>query len=277
MSDLPRKKDAGAGAAGSHLNQVGGAFRLEQPEELVCQLGICDGTGWIVDADDNATSCECRDRRIARNKARGISSVIPTRYMGVGFDRPPVSDMARRPELAPVMDAITDYCSNIEERLDKGRGLWLMGDVGTGKTTLAMLISKTALAANRTVAIYSVPRLLARIRRTYDAEPGGDSYTSFFRKLTSVDLLHLDDLGAEKRSDWVLEQLYAVVNERYESQRAVMVTMNSTSEGEGSGPPVDWMSALEEQIGRRTVSRLVEICGDPLPLFGDDLRYRIGA
>jgi hypothetical protein len=34
-------------------------------------------------------------------------------------------------------------------------------------------------------------------------------------------------------------------------------------------------SALEEQIGPRTVSRLVEICGDPLPLFGDDLRYRV--
>ena len=32
---------------------------------------------------------------------------------------------------------------------------------------------------------------------------------------------------------------------------------------------------LEQQIGQRTVSRLVEICGDPLPLFGDDLRYRV--
>ena len=66
------------------------------------------------------------------------------------------------------------------------------------------------------MAIYSLPKLLARIRRTYDAEPGGDSYLSFFERLTSVDLLHIDDLGAEKRSDWVLEQLYALVNERYE-------------------------------------------------------------
>jgi hypothetical protein len=32
---------------------------------------------------------------------------------------------------------------------------------------------------------------------------------------------------------------------------------------------------LEEQIGARTVSRLVEVCGDPLPLFGDDQRYRV--
>ena len=104
----------------------------------------------------------------------------------------------------------------IEEHLDQGHGLWLMGDVGTGKTTLAMLVSKAAVEAGRTVAIYSLPRLLARIRRTYDAESGEDSYLQFFERLTSVDLLHIDDLGAEKRSDWVLEQLYAIVNERYE-------------------------------------------------------------
>ena len=82
-----------------------------------------------------------------------------------------------------------------------------------------MLVSKAALEAGHSVAIYSLPKLLARIRRTYDSEPGGDSYLSFFERLTSVDLLHIDDLGAEKRSDWVLEQLYALINERYEAQR----------------------------------------------------------
>ena len=119
---------------------------------------------------------------------------------------------------------------------------------------------KAALEDSRSVAIYSLPKLLARIRRTYDAEPGGDSYLSFFERLTSVDLLHIDDLGAEKRSDWVLEQLYALVNERYEAQRSMLVTTNLDH------------AELEEQIGPRTVSRLVEICGDPLPLFGDDRR-----
>ena len=137
-----------------------------------------------------------------------------------------------------------------------------MGDIGTGKTTLAMLVSKAALEAGRTVAIYSLPKLLARIRRTYDAEPGEDSYLAFFERLTSVDLLHIDDLGAEKRTDWVLEQLYALVNERYEAQRSM------------SSRPTSTRRQLEEQIGARTVSRLVEICGDPLPLFGDDRRLR---
>jgi DNA replication protein DnaC len=162
-----------------------------------------------------------------------------------------------------VYKAVKGYVEEIDDRLDGGEGLWLMGDVGTGKTTLAMLVSKAAVEAGRTVAIYSLPRLLSRIRRTYDAEAGEQSYGEFFERLTQVDLLHIDDLGAEKRSDWVLEQLYSIVNERYESQRSVVVTTNLDQ------------AALEEQIGPRTVSRLVEICGDPLPLFGDDMRYAI--
>jgi DNA replication protein DnaC len=149
---------------------------------------------------------------------------------------------------------------DLEARLNEGRGLWLFGDTGTGKTTLAMLISKAALEAGRSVAIYSLPKLLARIRRTYDSEPGRDSYLSFFERLTSVDLLHIDDLGAEKRSDWVLEQLYALVNERYETQRSVLITTNLKH------------PELEEQIGPRTVSRLSQIC-DEVEIHGEDRRY----
>jgi DNA replication protein DnaC len=150
----------------------------------------------------------------------------------------------------------------IDARLDDGRGLWIIGDVGTGKTTLAMLISKAALDAGRSVAIYSVPRLLAEIRDTYDADPGERSYMDFFQRLVSVDLLHLEDLGAEKQTEWVLEQLYSLVNQRYEDARSVLVTSNVESPAE-----------LEDQVGKRTVSRLAEICGpDPLKLFGPDMR-----
>ena len=191
-----------------------------------------------------------------------MASAIPARYRGVSFDRPPVSDMSGDKGRAPVVRAVREFCEAIGERLDEGKGLWLRGDVGTGKTTLAMLVSKAAAEAGRSVAIYSLPRLLSRIRRTYDADAGEDSYLEFFGRLTSVDLLHVDDLGAEKRSDWVLEQLYAIVDERYESERSMVVTTNLDQ------------ASLEEQIGPRTVSRLVEICGDPLPLFGEDLRYR---
>ena len=225
-----------------------------------CPVGACDGSGWIVDSDEVAHPCACRERRLAQARARGVNQTLPARYRSVSFDAPPVSEMARDPRSKTVVRQIRSYVEDLDANLAAGRGLWLMGDVGTGKTTLAMLVSRHAIEADRSVAIYSLPRLLARIRRTYDADSREESYLSFFERLTSVDLLHIDDLGAEKSSDWVLEQLYAIVDERYESQRGMVVTTNLEVE------------ELVRQIGERTVSRLVEICGDPLPLRGTDLR-----
>jgi DNA replication protein DnaC len=223
--------------------------------EWVCPK--CDGDGFVLTDDGEAVACECRAARVRRARSRGVSSVIPRKYRGVSFDRWPVSEMDQN----GVVRDVRAYVRNIGANLAKGRGLWFIGDVGTGKTNLAMLVSKAALEEGLSVAIYSDPHLLAEIRDTYDADSGERSYMDFFRRLARVDLLHLEDLGAEKQTEWVLEQLYSLVNQRYEDQRAILVTSNVESPEE-----------LERQIGKRTVSRLVEICGDPLKLFGEDQR-----
>jgi DNA replication protein DnaC len=233
--------------------------RSEPFREQACPLGVCDGSGWILGPEDVARPCECREARLKKGRSRGVASVIPPRYRGVSFDRPPVSDMSRDFQVKGVVEQVRRYVAELEDRLSTGRGLWFMGNTGTGKTTLAMLVSKAALEAGYSVAIYSLPKLLAHIRRTYDSEPGGDSYLAFFERLTSVDLLHIDDLGAEKKSDWVLEQLYALINERYEEKRSIVITTNFDRD------------ELEEQIGPRIVSRLTEMA-EPLPMFGDDNR-----
>lgn len=223
-----------------------------------CPFGICDGSGFVVDeATNTASDCRCRASQIAMARTRSLEGRIPRRYQGVSFERPPVSDIGR---VAPdQIRVIRRYIQAIDANLDTGRGLWLVGDVGTGKTTLAMLVSKAALQAGRSVAIYSLPRLLNLIRETIDSTEGK---LDFFDRLAAVDLLHIDDLGAEHQTDWVLEQLYSIVNARYESQRAILATSNLTPE------------KLSEQIGPRTVSRLEEMCGDPLGFFGEDKRRR---
>jgi DNA replication protein DnaC len=240
--------------------------RSEPFAEQACPLGVCDGSGWILGPEDVARPCECREQRLRRGRVRGIASVIPPRYRGVSFDRPPVSDMERDMGTRHVVGAVRAYIDDLSENLDAGRGLWLMGTTGTGKTTLGMLIAKAALAAGRTAAVYFTPKLLTQIRQTYQATDSEDAYDAFFRRLTSVDLLYIDDLGSERHTDWVVEQLYALVNERYENQRSVLLTSNA------EGDVDKGQRRLEEQIGARTVSRLVEICGDPLPLFGPDHR-----
>ena len=223
-----------------------------------CPTGACDGSGWILGPEDVARPCECRERLIMRARSRGVASVIPARYRSVSFDQPPVAQMDD-----VVVQRVRGYCDQIDRMLSEGRGLWFFGDAGTGKTSLAMLVSKRALETGHSVAIYSLPKLLARIRRTFDAEAGEQSYDQLFTRLTTVDLLHLDDLGAEHKTDWVLEQLYALVNERYESQRSVVVTTNHDED------------ELKLKIGERIVSRLAEMCS-PQPLFGPDNRWQQG-
>jgi DNA replication protein DnaC len=240
--------------------------RSEPFREQVCPLAVCDGSGWILGPEDVARPCDCRAPRLRKGRARGVASAIPARYRGVSFDRPPVSDMARDMTSRHVVQAARDFSENLDRNLEEGNGLWLMGDTGTGKTTLGMLVASQALAAGKTVAVYFTPKLLNRIRQTFQEADSENAYTVFFDQVTSVDLLYIDDLGSERHTDWVVEQLYAVINERYENRRSVLVTSNA------SGDILKGEKELGEQIGRRTVSRLIEICGDPLPLFGPDHR-----
>jgi DNA replication protein DnaC len=179
--------------------------------------------------------------------------------------------MARDMTTRHVVQAARSYVEDLDGNLAHGRGVWFMGDTGTGKTTLAMLIASEAIKAGKSVGIYFTPKLLTRIRQTYQEAESENAYGRFFERLASVDLLYIDDLGSERHTDWVVEQLYAVVNERYENQRAMLVTSNA------EGDVDKGQQQLEDQIGRRTVSRLIEICGDPLPLFGSDHRYRARA
>ncbi len=220
-----------------------------------CPHGLCDGSGWREDeAARAAYPCRCRAGRISRARARSLSAVIPPKFRGVSFERPPIADLS-----PPLIAAVRRYVGTIDEQLDAGRGLWFMGDVGTGKTSLAMLVSQAALAAGRSVAIYSLPRLVAEIRRTYD-EGSRHSDVELLDRLAAVDLLHVDDVGAERTSEWVLEQVYSIVNARYEDEKSMVITTNITDR-----------EALEEQITPRTVSRLTEMC-EEIPVFGEDRR-----
>ena len=86
------------------------------------------------------------------------------------------------------------------------------------------------------------------LRDSYD-DDALYSLNDLIDRLCAVDLLHVDDVGAEQSSAWVLEQLYTIVNTRYEDGRAVLLTTNL-----GRRP------SCADQIGDRTVSRLNEIC-----------------
>jgi DNA replication protein DnaC len=218
-----------------------------------CPLNACEGTGIVLDhATNTASPCGCRDRMLAARRTASISSVIPARFVGAAWDRAPVVDLPQR-----VTAPIRQFARDVNSRLDDGSGLWLAGPVGTAKTTLGMLVCKAAIEAGRTVAIYSLPRLLNVIRDTFDSD---HSQLELLDRLAVVDLLHLDDIGAEKTSAWVLETLYSIVDARYEGKHSTVITTNVTDREQ-----------LNEQLGERTVSRLHEMC-EQIEVTGPDMR-----
>jgi DNA replication protein DnaC len=217
-----------------------------------CLLGICDGSGFLFDEETNtARDCACRPQIIARNRAHKLSAVIPARYRDIGFDRFPVTEIDPR-----IVGATRRFVERLDANLDTGRGLWFIGPVGTGKTTLAMLVTKATMESGRSAARYSMPGLLSQIRQTFD----NGSHNDLLEQLTAVDLLHIDDAGAQQTTPWVLEELYSIINSRYEEEKSVLITSNEMN-----------IDELRQQIGERTVSRLTEMC-DELPLVGHDHR-----
>jgi DNA replication protein DnaC len=288
-------------------------LRQVEPDDAACPYGECDGSTWVLDEETNESRpCRCREQRVRRAVSGGIGTGIGRRFLEVSFDREPIVS------LDPiVLRQVRAFVRSIDEHLEAGRGLWFDGPVGTGKTSLAILLAKAAKDAGRSYAVYPVPRLLAEIKRTFDRD-ASDTYLGFFRRLCTVDVLVLDDLGAEKQTEWVLEQLYSIVNERWQDQRSIVVTTN-IPDADPEAPvrllqasardlrdatarvdrgdleelrrivdrveqvasrvaeldvdsSYDPILRLRRQIGARTVSRLVEICDDPIPIMGPDLR-----
>jgi DNA replication protein DnaC len=233
----------------------------------------------VVDWDANESyRCRCWAEQLQRRRARLLSHAIPRKFRNLGFDREPLPSIERT---APVqVREVRQFCKRIDEMLDRGRGMWFLGSPGTGKSHLAYLISQHALAAGRSVAIYTGPRLLDEIRRTYgDDTPGAT--LDLIDRLTSVELLHIEDLAVARPTDWVLEQLYNIINGRYENERSIVFTcdLTDTPHDDGGRADVnddadadDGPALLARHISRRNFSRLIEMCGDPLPMFGKDHR-----
>jgi DNA replication protein DnaC len=94
------------------------------------------------------------------------------------------------------------------------------------------------------------------------SDESGD-FNDLVDRLVGVDLLHLDDLAAAAPNDWVQQTFYTVINDRYQENRSIVFTADVQN-------PLD----LRRYLGNRVFSRLMEMCGEPIQMFGEDHRLR---
>jgi DNA replication protein DnaC len=214
---------------------------------MACPL--CDDTGWKPVGDPGTrrvVRCDCWRESIGRQRL--AEAHIPRRYQhctltnfaayNESLERA-VVQARRLAEAFPVVN----------------RGLFLEGQPGVGKTHLAVAVLKHVIQATGARGLfYDTRDLLRVIRSTYDPAIR-TTELDILRPVMTADLLVLDDLGAEKTSEWVEETMNLIVNTRYNERRATMFTSNYEDIPDDTDP-----NALLFRIGHRMRSRLHEMC-----------------
>lgn len=122
----------------------------------------------------------------------------------------------------------------------------LMSGAGTGKTMVLVELAKNLLKQEKRCKFVNVPKLLFDLKCNFDGNSRENE--TILSSLERVDNLILDDLGAEKASEWVTETIYILINSRYENMLPTFISTNCT------------MPELSDRLGDRVASRLVEMC-----------------
>lgn len=142
------------------------------------------------------------------------------------------------------------------------QGLYLTGQVGTGKThtawaAVAAWCAQTGTLPQGGTAAPAV--IFTRMTDLLDDLRPGDDSRRRIRDCQRAALLAVDDLGAEKASEWTQERFYSVIDHRYAEELPLIVT--------GNLPP----KQLAGQVGERAASRLAQMCL-VVPMTGTDRR-----
>jgi DNA replication protein DnaC len=100
------------------------------------------------------------------------------------------------------------------EYLASPRGnLFLTGASGCGKTWLSVAIIRRLIVGGFAAKFISLPWMFAMLRDSIAKEGGGFALTRYIEKLLSYDYLLLDDLGANRATDWAVETLYLILDQ----------------------------------------------------------------
>lgn len=232
----------------------------------------CEGCGqaievYEVNGEEVKKGCKCielefikeqieQGKRNQLNRLKGIfdrHSLISKKLLEASFD-------TYQP-----FNKTQEYAKRVSKRYvevfdpNKPLNLLFYGGYGIGKSHLAKAITDGVIGKGHSAIFTSVPKLLTKFRASYGKE---SDYTEeeLIEALNTVDLLVLDDLGAEKTTDWALEKLFEIVD--YRQGMCTVYTSNLTPR------------ELMEKLGERNISRIMNEDTEVIRMDGDNYRLR---
>ena len=199
------------------------AEKIYKAEQILAECEKCTGlpcqsraNGWIpvigevttkFGVDIRVTPCKFtkeKNRQAKISRAFKMAK-MPPRYIGKSF-----SDYEVTADNKTAVKAANELVENPQF------GLYIYGKPGTGKTFLAAIIAQELVHKGKTVIFGDVPTLLEILRDSFNDK--NIKITDLMNNLATVDLLVLDDLGTEIPTEWAVERIYSIINQRYNAR-----------------------------------------------------------
>lgn len=258
----------------SDFTGVGGVlkkYRFKKPADIVCPT--CGEETWTKTNDmEHPRPCACVRKVAEEHDAqmrvyaeqerryelkRRVEDIYSLSGMGQRL-RDMTFDSFHRERMSIPFDRCKKYAETFPDRLKDGRGFILCGTSGTGKTHLVTATANFIVKNHQSVVVYRTEiDLFESLQKSFD---GG---TDPIPLLISADLLIIDDLGTKKRTEWVGEKLFQIINGRYNDYKPVLITTMKP------------LPELERYVGEACFSRLREICrGAVIDMVGSDYRKK---
>lgn len=208
--------------------------------------------------------CQCRkeqaerkDAEAARRAAAGRIAMARRHCFHTAEDAACTFAIDDRKNPA-VSDAVRRYAEQFGTMQGSNTGLLLYGPVGTGKTFLSACVANHVLAQGYSAEMTNFSRVVNDIQSSWEGKQ------EYIDRLVRKDLLIIDDLGIERESEFMQEQVYNIVDARYKSGKPLIVTTNISLE-EIKNP--------KNEQRMRIYDRILEMC-HPIKVDGASRRRK---
>lgn len=193
-----------------------------------------------------------REKEFQRLKNLKMASIQDKKLLAATF----ANDDGKTPK----MNVAKRYVKKWKEMQEENIGMLLYGDVGSGKTYFAGCIANALMDDSKTaVLMTNFTRLVNQL-----SEFGMDK-NAVLKDLNRYSLLVIDDLGVERESSFVLEQVYNIINSRYNAGLPLIITTNI---------PISEIKNPKDMNYKRIYDRILENCV-PIEFTGSSRRQQI--